>query len=632
MKTINIIKNTISAIALSSLLITTGCNDNVLDRPQLESPDDETYWTNEDNLRLYANEYYAQFFTGYNVGYSVDYAPIRGLTFNDDVVSSNRQTLFEINAPNTRGSNNNTTGYLKPTGGTTASAPAWLLEYSGPTWYFGWIRKSNVMLNRMDTKMKDILSTDAYNHWTSIARFFRALDYCRLVSVFGDTPYIDVVPLTTDNDILYKDRTARNDVMDAVFQDFEYVLANMRKNDGAQYVNVNIAAAFISRWMLFEGTWQKYQKGDNTRAKKFLDMAVKAAEVVMSTGNYKIDGEFRALFGSEDLSSNKECILYRSYSSALGVTHCIASYCNLTENQAHAANLNLVKSFICNDGEVWQNSSQSNAKSFSLADLVKTRDPRFEATFWNQPREQAASMLYTVKFIDREGPTYASSGNYPAKYQSSTNTNDAPVIRYAEILLNWIEAKAELATIGGAAVTQADINKSINEIRNRPLAQAAIDKGVVKTPALSLANLPNDPSRDTDVPALIWEIRRERRMEMYAEQSRLLDIKRWKKIQYMDGSTNPDMLKGIWVDIPKELPSFLSAPKINVTRVQKEDGSIVTYNGTNAADMVGYYLPENVSNRDAFTDRVYLAPVGRNQVDLYSAKGYKLTQTTGWED
>lgn len=620
MKTINIIKNTISAIALSGLFLMTGCNDNVLDRPQLEDPEDNTYWTSEDNLRLYANEYYAHFFPGYNTGYAIDYTPIRGLTFNDDVVKSGKQTLFEINTPTSRGSLAN-----------TDKAPSWLIDYTGPTWYFGWIRKSNIMLDRMDTRMSGILSTDAYNHWTSIARFFRALDYCRLVSVFGDVPYYDTVLLTNSNDQLYKDRTARNDVMDAVYQDFEYVLENIRKNDGPQYVNRDIAAGFISRWMLFEGTWQKYHKNDNTRAKKFLDLSIKASEILMNSGNYKIEGNFRSLFGSEDLSANKECIFYRSYSSALGVTHSIASYCNLTENQSHAANLNLAKAFICNDGEVWQNSTQANAKSFSIADLVKTRDPRFEATFWDKPRDQAAAMLYTVKFIDREGPTYAATQDYPAKYKSSTNTNDAPVLRLGEILLNWIEAKAELATIGGAAVTQSDINKSINVLRDRPLAQEAIDKGVVKTPAMNIAKLPNDPSRDTDVSALIWEIRRERRMEMYAEQSRLLDIKRWKKINYMSGATNPDILKGVWVDIPKELPSFLTTPKVNVTRVQKEDGTIVTYNGSNASDMVGYYLPESVSDRDAFTDRVYLAPVGRNQIDLYSAKGYKLTQTPGWE-
>ena len=618
MKTNIKIKNSISALVLVMLLILPGCSDDVLDRSQLNSPDDENYWTQESNLRLYANEFYTEFFVGYNATWGVDYTPIRGFTFNDDVVSSNVQELFENSVPNTRGTSTNT-------------VPGWLSEYSGPNLYFGWIRKSNLMLDRMDNKMTGILTPEAYNHWSSVAKFFRALDYCRLVSVFGDVQYYDKLVETSDTEELYKDRTPRNEVMDAVYNDFKTVLATMRATDGAQYLNKYVAAGFISRAMLFEGTWQKYHKGDTERAKKFLEFSAEAAEIVMNSGKYKIDGDFRSLFGSEDLSSNKECILFRHYSAGQTITHHIASYCNLTEGQTYAANLSLVKSFICNDGNVWQNSSVEKANSFSIADLVKTRDPRFEATFWDQPRSQSASLLYTVKFIDRVGPTFAEKGNYPAKYSSSTNTNDAPVIRYAEVLLNWIEAKAELATLGGAAVTQADIDKSINSIRNRTLAPEAIAKGVVKTPAMSLTALPNDPSRDADVPALIWEIRRERRMELYYEYSRLLDIKRWKKIDYMNGTTKPDLLKGIWVNIKSEIPTLLTAGRVGKLQVQKADGTVVVYNGSNEDDLVGYYLPEGVKNRDAFTDRVYMAPVGKNQIDLFKSRGFTLTQTTGWE-
>ena len=220
--------------------------------------------------------------------------------------------------------------------------------------------------------------------------------------------------------------------------------------------------------------------------------------------------------------------------------------------------------------------------------------------------------------------------NIPTKYSSSTNTNGYPVMRFSEVLLNWIEAKAEVATVGGAAVIQADIDNSVNKIRNRPLDTEAISKGVKKTTAMSLAALPVDPSKDADVSDLIWEIRRERRMEFVFEHSRLLDIKRWKKIQYMDGALNPDILLGIWVDVKKEIPSLLVKAKENKLKVKKADGTILTYNGTNGADMIGFYLPEGVANRDAFTDKVYLAPIGKDQIDLYSGNGYTLTQTKLW--
>lgn len=89
----------------------------------------------------------------------------------------------------------------------------------------------------------------------------------------------------------------------------------------------------------------------------------------------------------------------------------------------------------------------------------------------------SATLLYACKFIDRTGVTYYGK-TVPPKYGSNTNTNGYPVMRYAEVVLNWIEAKAELATMGGAAVTQADLDASINAIRNRPLDQTAIARGV----------------------------------------------------------------------------------------------------------------------------------------------------------
>ena len=617
MKTNIITRRVVSCFILLSTLFISSCED-FLDRPQLNNPDDQSFWTQENNIRLFANEFYPQFFVGYNSSWTLDYSHFKGYMFSDDVVSKNVQSLFETSVPPSRGSSSNTT-----------SAPAWMAQYAGPTWYFGWIRKANMMLNRLDTRMKGTLSTESMNHWTAVARFFKALDYCRLVSVFGDVPYFEAEFSTGDKDIMYKDRTPRNEVMDKVYDDFKYAIQNLRENDGNQCLNKNIAAGFISRWMLFEGTWQKYQNNDNTRAKKFLDFAVEASEIIMNSGKYEIATDMHTLFGSDNLAGNKECILYRHYDATQSVTHCIASYNCSYEAQDQSANLDVVKAFICKDGKDWQNSTVENADKFDLAHLIKTRDPRFEASFLDKLNVSAAALLFTSKFVDRTGPKLTAP--IPAKYYSNTNTNDAPVIRLGEILLNWIEAKAELSTLGETAVTQADIDKSINILRKRPLDEEAINKGVVKSALMSLAALPNDPSRDADVPQLIWEIRRERRMELFMEPSRLLDLKRWKKINYMKGSVKPDILKGIWVDLSKEMPSLLTTAKKGITQVMKADGSIVKFNGSNAADMVGFYLPEGVKDRDDFTDRVYLSPVGKSQIDLYTSQGYKLTQTKGWE-
>lgn len=602
-----------SLLACMTLL---SCSKDVLERPPLTTIVDDNYWRNEDDIRLYANSFYPQYFTGYNSGFTADYTPVRGYTFNDDLTGRNVQSNFEENVPTSRGAN--------------TEGAAWLSSYAGPNWNFAWVRKSNIFIDRLDNVAKSSISEDSYKHWMAVARFFRGFEYSRLVSVFGDVPYFDKVVPDTDLPTLYKDRDNRGDVMDKVYDDFKYVLANIRANDGAQNLDRNIAAAFISRFMLFEGTYQHYHNLDAARAKKYLEFAVEAAELVMNSNKYNFSKDFKSLFASESLVGHPEVLLYRAYDQALGVTHSIGSYSNGTEVVGVDPNLVLIKSFLANDGNVWQNSSVANANSFSIADLVKTRDPRFEASFIDKPITASATFLYGYKFASREAITYIGK-TYPAAWGSSTNTSDAPIIRLAEVVLNWIEAKAVLAQHhGGPAVSQTDLDKSINAIRNRPLDAAAIAKGVQKTAPLQLAALPNDPARDADVPALIWEIRRERRMEFVFEHTRLLDLKRWKKLHYMNFSSNPDYFLGPWINIPVELPSYLTTGNKGKVKVKKADGTIVTWDGTNASSMVGFWMVENASNRNAFTDRSYLAPIGQSQIVQYEEKGYKLTQTKGW--
>lgn len=601
---------------LLACLFALSCSKKTLDRPPLTTIVDAEFWRNEDDVRLYANGFYTNYFNGFNSGFGLDYTPVRGYTFNDDLTGKNVQSNFESSVPTSRGS--------------FSEAADWMPQYAGPTWDFAWVRKANIMIDRLENRVKPKISDAAYNHWMAVARFFRGYEYSRLVSVFGDVPYFNAVVSNTDIPTLYKDRDSRGFVMDKVYDDFKFVLANMRENDGTQYLNKYIAAAFISRFMLFEGTFEHYHALDAARAKKYLEFAVEAANIVMTSNKYNFTRDFKSIFSSESLAGHPEVLLYRAYDAALTITHAIGSYSNGNEVVGVDPNLNLIKSFIATDGKVWQNSAVPNANSFFIADLAKTRDSRFEASFIDKVNMNSATLLYGYKFASREAITYIGKAPPPA-WGSSTNTSDAPVMRLAEVVLNWIEAKAVLAQyMGGAAVTQADLDKSINAIRNRPLDAAAIAKGVVKTAALQLAALPVDPARDADVPELIWEIRRERRMEFVFEHTRLLDIKRWKKLNYMDYSTSQDYLMGPWVNVQTEYPAVLTTGNINTVKVRKLDGTVVTWNGSNAANMTGFWMVTNGQNRNAFTDKSYMAPVGQAQITQYLDQGFKLTQTKGW--
>lgn len=608
----------IYGLPIMACLLLVSCKKDVLDRPPLTDYVDGQYWRGEDDIRMYANSYYPNYFNGYNISYTGDYAPVRGYIFSDDLTAKNVQTNFESSVPTSRGS--------------SLESAEWLANYAGPTWNFAWVRKSNIMINRLNNIAKPKISTEAYNHWSAVARFFRGFEYSRLVSVFGDVPYFDKEVQDTDLATLYKDRDPRGVVMDKVYDDFKFVMANLRENDGAQYLNKYIAAAFISRFMLFEGTFEHYHNLDQVRAKKYLEFAVEAGDYVINSNKYNFTRDFKSLFTSDNLAGHPEVLLYRTYDAALAVTHCVGSYQNGTEIAGVAGNLVLIKSFLLNDGKVWQNSTVTGANSFAIADLVKTRDPRFEASFYDKALVPSATLLYGYKFASRDALTYIGK-TYPAAWTDNTNTSDAPVMRLAEVALNWIEAKAELAQYyNSPVVTQADLNKSVNAIRNRPLDAIAIAKGVSKTAPLTIGALAVDPARDADVPELIWEIRRERRMEFVFEHTRLLDLKRWKKLNNMDFNTNPDYFLGPWVNVQAEVPSYLTATNAAAAnvKVKRADGTIVTYNGTNAAAMVGYWMVTNAVNRNTFTDKAYLAPVGQAQIIQYQEKGFKLTQTAGW--
>ena len=619
-------KRNIIPILMLGLLGFSSCSD-VLDRPSLTQEQDDNFWTSEDKVRLYANDFYTYYFPGYGKGWTVYYAPgINNNTFNDDVLTNSSQANFTRQVPTSIGS-------------TSESVTNYQSQYCGPTWDFAMVRKANIMLSRIQERMGSVLTPAAYKHWTGIGRLFRGMEYSRLVNVFGDVPYYNRPITNVDKDEIYKDRTPRKDVMDSVYNDFTFALQNVRLNDGEGFINRYIAAALIARYALYEGSWQKYYYNDSERAIKFFKLATDAANVVISSGKYQIETPYRELFCSYDLTKKKDVLLYRKYDAALGTTHCIASYCNVNEALAAGATKNLIESFNCVDGKSYQESTVANANKFTLDNLIRTRDPRFEATFYDSLTIRSrSSLLYVVKFIPRTALNYIKENSTPAtEWTGTNNVTGFPVIRYSEVLLNWIEAKAELETLGEGAVSQQDLDLSVNAIRDRPLDNAQIEKGLQKTAHLDLTNLPNDPNRDGDVPRLLWEIRRERRMEFAFEPGRIIDLRRWHKLNYMDTDARANgLLHGTYVDLSSGQGLLAGKLKdyVGKLRVRTAAGTYVTYDGTNASAIKGWFQAETTQPRLKYLNLVnvnpYLCPIGTNRIIDYANRGYHLTQTTGW--
>ena len=611
-------------LLIATTFVFNSCSD-FLDKTDPTKAWDDTYWVSESNLDLYANNFYPYFFQGYGLKYATNYAPFASFQFSDDIAIFGTQSQFSFVVPTV-------------SVGSTSDTPSgsYQSQYTGPEWNFAWIRKANVMQDRIEQRMKNKLSTQAYNHWMGIAKFFKAVEYARLVNVFGDVPYYVNEVINTDLDELYKDRTPRNDVMDAVYEDFQFALNNVKVSAGDLKVNKYVVAAYVSRWALIEGTWQKYYYNDNVRAVKFLSLATAAAEIVMNSGKYDIVTDFRSLFTQNDLVGNKDVIMYRKYDAALEITHSIASQCNMQSPTTVGVNLDLLQAFICTDGKNYQASSVANANKFTIANMIKTRDSRFEASFLDYPTSFAkSSYVYCTKFIPRSALNYLTDGTtIGAEFQAEKAVTSYPDMRYAEVLLNWIEAKVELQNLGSGTVTQADIDLSINKIRNRPLAAEAIAKGVTKTEPLNIASIHADPNRDPSVGLLLWEVRRERRMEFVLEYSRIIDLRRWGKLEYMDTKANENLLMGAWIDFPTELPTYLNDDNKGKLRVYTATGDFVTYDGNNASLMKGYWYPADNKSRNPFLNVInvnpYLCPIGKGNINSYKDKGYTLSQTEGW--
>src|SRR5690606_25382745 len=164
----------------------------------------------ETDIRLYGNGFYTQYFVGYNSAWGVDYTPVRGYTFSDDLTTRNVQSHFENSEPASRGDNREI-------------AP-WLTQYAGPTWNFAWVRKAIMFIDRLQNFAQANLDPEVFGHWMAVARFFRGFEYSRLVHVFGDVPYYDHVLADDAWDELYKDRDDRGVVMDGVYDDFKFVM------------------------------------------------------------------------------------------------------------------------------------------------------------------------------------------------------------------------------------------------------------------------------------------------------------------------------------------------------------------------------------------------------------------------
>ena len=408
---------------------------------------------------------------------------------------------------------------------TVNNAPA--LNYSG-------VRSINYFFANYHNVEADF---EAYKQYVGEAHFFRAMFYFNLLRTFGDVQWIDKV-LTMESPELYEARAPRNIIADKIVADLdtavEYLSAE--KTNGYTRINKWIALLYQSRVALYEGSWEKYHAGTafgvaDASPNRYFEKAVAAAEQIMASGLFDIyatghpGSDYNDLFGLRDYSTNPEVMFWTKMDRDLGIRSHSKLY-RMETPEGYGITKEMADSYLCADGKPIGKSDLFKGYS-NLTVEAEGRDPRFRQTIFIPDAPWMVAPDGTVRtwqeVYDRlyTNSTNSSATGYmrrkdynPNSVYHDLNFEETPSIqfRYAEVLLNYIEAKAELGQ-----ATQTDIDNTIKKLRDR-----------VGMPNLLLDAIDADPN--WEFPALsplINEIRRERKVELALEDFRWNDIARW---------------------------------------------------------------------------------------------------------
>ena len=407
------------------------------------------------------------------------------------------------------------------------------------SWSWGNIRTNNYFIKwntdaRVSEKVRD--------NYTGIAKFFRAYQYFGKLKQYGAVPII-TEPLEPDSEDLYKTQDSREDVVNFILDDLQWAYEHITTSNATPNnvaINKWTALAFKARVALFEASWRKYHadteyvSGCTTSADQLYAVAAAAAKEIMDKAPYSLytgtkngtgeagdgRGTYRDLFTSEDTQGNPEVML--AYEITAPSTGEANWWLNSSSYGPHLCMSRIFShTFLNTDGSFFNEKNEDGSYK-TFVEECEGRDWRMAQIIRGPKYTWKINEEYTRESANFKDHTY--TGYQLTKYvyddknmdDKSSGTYDTPLLRYAEILLIYAEAKAELGTI-----TDAEWAQTIGALR----ARAGITAGLDKVPSVK------DPllvKYYGDLSAAVLEVRRERAIELIMEGHRLLDLKRWK--------------------------------------------------------------------------------------------------------
>lgn len=596
-------------IAAAAVLLLTSCEGFLTKEPETQLTS-ASYFSTPTHLELWTNNFY----------YAMPDQDDAATQWADDVFAKVRSTLQQ---------------------GTRSA--------SSESWSWSNLRNINYFFEN-EYRCSDAAARRKYE---GVAHFFRAHFYWLNYRKYGDMPYYDYVISSDDIGSLRKPRDSRGYIAYKIMQDLDSAAAKLPEKWPAQpvyHVSKAAALALKSRVALFEGTFRKYHgvpdevvDGETLSPEWFLTRAAEAAHEVMGKGYSLYSRNDKGLVAGDrtpyreyfTLGTTDACetILAKRYETSMNITHSVQF--NMANAQASATR-RFVNHYLMADGTTFQSLPDWETKSYF--EQFQGRDPRLAQTIQAPGYVQEADtlvspLLFTKTLSGYRIIKYVSSSSHDQGAKSET---DYPYIRYAEVLLNYAEAKAELGTL-----TTEDVNETIDLIRERAGVAPLSSVPSVVDPLMK-EYYPNASGTQL---AAILEIRRERTVELVCENFRIWDLIRWKEgkwicpaytggfsgiylaelgEQELDGDETPDAYFYRGANRPSGISKKI--PQENVIRLGTN--TVLTVKGVQNKEK-GYLTTYNSEKYQWDEEKDYLWPIPLSQIQ---ETGGALSQNPGYED
>lgn len=566
-----------AACLFSFVAVTTSC----MDLEPLSDLGDNLVWDNAANFQLFANQFYSW---PHDFDRAVSDEPHSD--YRSDLVAGSSMNVYS------QGTN---------------AIPATDANY---TKLYKRIYYTNLLLKNAESfdVPADIIVPVAE------AKFFRAYSHFELVQLYGDA-IILTEPLDLDSEKLYGRRNDRGEVIDQVIKDLKDAVGGLPETSSeAGRLNKYIAYAMLSRVALYEGTWQKFHTNgkdatsNTSRSTELLTIAKDAANEVIKGGKYQLfyneklgNESYRYMFTLEDgaqcnpanlsKSDNTEYIFVKRHrngdKTAWNLTHgMVANACYVTRKLANM--------YLCSDGLPIGKSSKFQQYA-GVTDEFQNRDNRMGNNmlyhgqqYWNNDGKWRTTWTDADLTSSLTANVRSGSGYQNRKWGTERQVEDYyesyyfPVIRYAEVLLNYAEAVYEL----NGTITDSELDYSLNKVRLR------VNPNMPKLSS-TLVSANNLSMRE--------EIRRERTVELVLEGFRIDDLKRW--------ATAPDEMPQDMLGV-QVTGTWFETNWTDHKRSLSSDGCLILY-----------------SDR-TWNDKLYLYPLPSDQLQLNP----QLEQNPGWKN